>query len=114
MPRLFSAEKSLRVAMLAPPCLPVPPPGYGGTELVVAELIDGLLERGHQVVLFGTQGSTGGYQRRCPVVSPLTRPVWPPDPAKEREHCLRAFEVIRADPIGFDLVHSHCATSVEF
>ncbi|HEV8152187.1 MAG TPA: hypothetical protein VGP78_04600, partial [Solirubrobacteraceae bacterium] len=28
----------LRVALLAPPWIPIPPPGYGGIELVIAEL----------------------------------------------------------------------------
>ena len=41
----------LRVGLLAPPWVPVPPPGYGGTEQVLATLADALVERGHDVVL---------------------------------------------------------------
>ena len=33
----------LRVAVLAPPWIPVPPPGYGGIEAVVALLCEGLV-----------------------------------------------------------------------
>jgi Glycosyl transferases group 1 len=35
----------------------VPPQGYGGIQWVVAQLIDGLLELGHQVCLLGAPGS---------------------------------------------------------
>src|SRR5579871_5542611 len=47
----------LRVAMLAPPWIPVPPPGYGGIESVVGLLADALVERGHDVTLFAAPGS---------------------------------------------------------
>ena len=47
----------LRIALVAPPWLPVPPIGYGGTERVIALLADGLVERGHDVTLFAAAGS---------------------------------------------------------
>ncbi|HXZ98888.1 MAG TPA: glycosyltransferase family 4 protein [Candidatus Binatia bacterium] len=47
----------LRIALIAPPWYPVPPDGYGGTELVVGLLARELRARGHDVVLFGVQGS---------------------------------------------------------
>ena len=37
----------MRVALVAPPCLTVPPQGYGGIEQVVALLANGLSGRGH-------------------------------------------------------------------
>lgn len=37
------------IAMLAPPWIPVPPDGYGGTEQVVALLCEGLVGLGHRV-----------------------------------------------------------------
>ena len=40
-------RRRLRIALVAPPWLPVPPVGYGGTERVIALLADGLVERGH-------------------------------------------------------------------
>ena len=45
--------RPLRIAMVVPPWLSVPPPGYGGLEQVVAGLVDALVERGHAVTLFG-------------------------------------------------------------
>ena len=47
----------LRVAMLAPPWIPIPPPGYGGIEAAVGLLCEGLVASGHDVTLFATPGS---------------------------------------------------------
>ena len=105
-------ERPLHIAMIAPPCIATPPPKYGGTELVVAELIDGLIDRGHRVTLFAAPGSRGGFRRRCEVLSPLGRAVWPPSDAAEALHARLALAEIRASPKAFDLVHSHCPTAV--
>jgi glycosyltransferase involved in cell wall biosynthesis len=43
--------------MVAPPWFPVPPPDYGGIEVVCALLARGLAERGHQVRMFATGDS---------------------------------------------------------
>ncbi|HEY8729223.1 MAG TPA: glycosyltransferase, partial [Acidothermaceae bacterium] len=51
----------MRIGLVAPPWLPVPPPKYGGTEAVVDRLARGFVARGHEVVLFCTGDST------CPV-----------------------------------------------
>src|SRR5436190_1392918 len=47
----------LRIAMLAPPWIPVPAPAYGGIEEVVRLLAAGLVERGHDVTLFAAPDS---------------------------------------------------------
>jgi glycosyltransferase involved in cell wall biosynthesis len=47
----------MRVAILSPVWFPVPPPGYGGIELVVSLLADGLVEAGHDVTLFASGDS---------------------------------------------------------
>ena len=43
----------LHVAMIVPPWFTVPPHGYGGVENVCADLVDGLVDRGHRVTLIG-------------------------------------------------------------
>jgi glycosyltransferase involved in cell wall biosynthesis len=48
----------MRIAQLAPLWESVPPPAYGGTELVVSLLTDELVRRGHDVTLFATGNST--------------------------------------------------------
>jgi glycosyltransferase involved in cell wall biosynthesis len=47
----------MRVAILSPVWFPVPPPGYGGIELIVSLLADGLVEAGHDVTLFASGDS---------------------------------------------------------
>ena len=47
----------LRIAVLSPVWFPVPPTGYGGIELVVSLLTDGLVDAGHDVTLFASGDS---------------------------------------------------------
>ncbi len=47
----------MRIAQVAPLWERVPPPAYGGTELVVAHLANHLVRRGHEVTLFATADS---------------------------------------------------------
>ena len=52
-----TAGPPLRIGMLAPPWVPVPPPAYGGIENVVADLLRALAARGHHVTLVAAPGS---------------------------------------------------------
>lgn len=47
----------MRIALIAPPWLPVPPTGYGGIEAVVAALARELAGRGHHVYLVASGDS---------------------------------------------------------
>jgi glycosyltransferase involved in cell wall biosynthesis len=47
----------LRIAILSPMWFPVPPTGYGGIELIVSLLADGLVDAGHEVTLFASGDS---------------------------------------------------------
>lgn len=47
----------MRIALVCPPWLAVPPKGYGGIEWVVALEADGLVDAGHRVTLFATGDS---------------------------------------------------------
>ena len=47
----------MRIAQVAPLWERVPPPGYGGVELVVGLLTDELVRRGHEVTLFASGDS---------------------------------------------------------
>ncbi len=47
----------MKIAILSTPWIAVPPEGYGGIELVVANLTEGLVKKGHQVMLFATGDS---------------------------------------------------------
>src|SRR5438105_13138955 len=55
-----AAQDALRIAIVAPPWYPLPPRGYGGTELVVHLLHTELRRMGHAVTVFGAEGSDAG------------------------------------------------------
>jgi glycosyltransferase involved in cell wall biosynthesis len=100
----------LRIAMISTPYVAVPPARYGGTELVVSELVNGLALRGHEVELFATGDSTAP----CAVRSHFATPMWPPDPLTEMIHSAWALQAIRKAARRFDLVHAHVATLLPF
>jgi glycosyltransferase involved in cell wall biosynthesis len=96
------------VALLAPPWIPIPPPGYGGIELVIAELAGGLVRRGHDVVLLAAPGSESAAH-----VVPLLEHDHADEIGKtlhDVDHVGRALAVIddaaaRGRP--FDILHDH-------
>jgi glycosyltransferase involved in cell wall biosynthesis len=47
----------VQIAMISPLDMRVPPPGYGGTELIVSLLTEELIQRGHDVTLFASGDS---------------------------------------------------------
>jgi len=54
----------MRVALVAPPFLPVPPIKYGGTELFIAQLAEGLKAAGIDVVVYTNGESTVGVEKK--------------------------------------------------
>ena len=96
----------MRIALLAPVALPVPPHGYGGTEVVVAELADGLVRRGHDVTLFasGDAETRARLRARYPRALEL---VGVTDKARydDLEHAHVAWALSQAS--AFDVVHDH-------
>jgi glycosyltransferase involved in cell wall biosynthesis len=54
----------LKIALIAPPFIAVPPADYGGTELFVAHLAEGLLEAGLEVIVYANGESTVKAERR--------------------------------------------------
>lgn len=102
------AEAPLNVAMLAPPWISVPPPGYGGVESVVDALTEALVRRGHAVTLFCAPGSVSSAKvvtllGECHA-DEIERSLY------EVDHVSRAFEEIDLAPGGgsFDVIHDHC------
>jgi glycosyltransferase involved in cell wall biosynthesis len=90
----------MRIGLIAPPWIPVPPPAYGGTEAVIDNLARGLAKLGHEVFLFTVGNST------CPVgrshlfdgpAHPLGQTV------PEAVHVLAAYEEFQ----HVDIIHDH-------
>jgi glycosyltransferase involved in cell wall biosynthesis len=93
----------MRIAQIAPLLVAVPPKAYGGTERVVAELTDTLVQLGHEVTLF----ASGDSQTRARLVP------WVPtalgfDPAAEvlATH-LGLLTAAYRRAHEFDVIHSH-------
>ena len=102
-------DAALRVALVAPPYLPVPPLGYGGIERVVGVLADGLVARGHEVTVFAAAGSS----TRARLVVPLDSTPLLGDPASVPDdlfHTASAF----LSATEFDLVHDHTGLGPSF
>lgn len=90
----------MRIGLVAPPWIPVPPPSYGGTESVIANLAAELTARGHDVALFTVGSSTSPATRGhffADAVEPLGQSV------TEAAHVLAAYEAL-AD---MDVIHDH-------
>ena len=93
----------LHVAIIAPPWFTVPPRGYGGVENVCADLVTGLIDRGHTVTLVGA-GPSGTPARF------VTTYDQPPsarlgEPLPEVLHAATAARAL-AD-LAPDVVHDH-------
>lgn len=101
----LDAGRSLRIAMVAPPYFTVPPQGYGGTEAVVAGLVDGLVERGHRVTLLaaGRQGTRAQHFVQTWDQPPSAHLG---EPLPEVVNAARVSAVIGSGA-EFDLVHDH-------
>jgi glycosyltransferase involved in cell wall biosynthesis len=91
----------MKIAIIAPPWLPVPPPAYGGTEDVVDRLARGFAAAGSEVLLFATGDST------CPVPTKWVYLRAETDHLGlgiiEVRHLVHAYQAVR----GFDIVHDH-------
>lgn len=96
--------RPLRVAMVAPPWFRIPPTGYGGIESMVAELANGLVERGHHVTLIAAGQPGTRAQHFVPVYAePPSERLGEPMP--EVLHAAAAAAVL-AD-LDIDVVHDH-------
>ncbi len=94
----------MRIAQLAPLAESLPPKLYGGTERVVAWLVDELVDLGHHVTLFASGDSRTKGE---------LHPVWPralrlgrkgADPSAA---CSLLLEAIAKRAAEFDVIHSH-------
>lgn len=98
----------MRIAQLAPTYERVPPPAYGGTELIVHLLTEELVRRGHQVTLFATGDSLTSARLRS--ITPVPVRYGEAGPLRHPEHVQLANAVAcfrEAAAGAFDIVHNH-------
>ncbi len=102
----FSKSKKLRIAQIAPLWITIPPLKYGGIERIIAMLCDGLADKGHEVTLFASPGSTAKGKLISVFDKPLlnakiawSNPIW------NLRNVSLATEM--ANEGKFDIIHSH-------
>jgi hypothetical protein len=93
----------MRIAIIAPPWVPVLPPAYGGTETALDALATGLQALGHDVLLYTTGDTT------CPVptarILPHAADTVGITPATEIDHIVHAYPAARE--WGAHIIHDH-------
>ncbi|RJO59605.1 glycosyltransferase family 4 protein [Candidatus Parcubacteria bacterium] len=105
--------KKLKIAQVAPLAERVPPKKYGGTEIVIYNLVESLITRGHQVTLFARSDSKTSAK-----LSPLYRP----DPRAKKRQSARGYLVpnfwqtlelgrVFENANDFDIIHLHIGTT---
>jgi glycosyltransferase involved in cell wall biosynthesis len=93
----------MRIGLIAPPWVPVPPPAYGGTEAVIDRLARGLVRAGHDVVLAAAANSD------CPVSTVSgTEPADESAPVcgdatRELRHVITSYQGLN----DVDVIHDH-------
>jgi glycosyltransferase involved in cell wall biosynthesis len=98
------SSEHLRIGILAPPMIPIPPPAYSGTERVIAVLAEELQRRGHQITLI----ASGDSQSPGELVPILPESTW-----KRGGETAGIATLVLSSAIAwrlqdrFDLVHSH-------
>ena len=93
----------MRIAQIAPLCERVPPPAYGGTEIVVSLLTEELVRRGHEVTLFasGDSQTQARLEASCP--KSLRKASSTEITVYQNLQLNRVF----SQAAEFDLIHSH-------
>lgn len=101
----------MKIAIVSEPYVPVPPIKYGGTELVIFNLIKGLKEEGHEPILIGP----GDSKVDCEVIPTVEKSVFFPRNPKDVPEFKKQISDIhkntekiisRVAPM-VDVIHSH-------
>ncbi len=101
----------MKIAIVGSPYIPVPPVKYGGTERVIANLIKGLKETGHEPILLGPGDSKPGC-RLVPIVDkhiffPKTqseKPAFDAEVQRIRKYTVEKLKELESE---IDFIHAH-------
>ncbi len=98
----------MKIGVIAPPWIQIPPPKYGGIELVIYNLVEGLHALGHEVILFAPRDSKVSCRlmpymegdQRCGLNSSIESKVFVGELANKYAFSMAAYE-------GVDIIHCH-------
>jgi len=102
----------LRIALIAAPFIAVPPADYGGTELFVAHLAEGLQKSGIEVVVYTNGESTVNAERR----SLYSESQWPIKVSEQTwvKHLNHEAWAIEDAAKDCDVIHVQSAQAIAF
>lgn len=95
----------MKVALVAPQFEAIPPVGYGGTELVAANIIKGLMARGHKVTVYASADSK--TKAKVKPVAPMA--IWKSKRQAYSDTFYQSLELdmVREDEQKYDIIHNH-------
>jgi len=102
----------MKIAHIAPPWIAIPPKNYGGTEIVIYNLVEAEVAQGHEVTLF----APGDARTSATLISFFPKSLleegvpWQGH-LKAYYHLHKAVEYIQAHE--FDVVHTHLSSSAD-
>lgn len=102
----------MKIAHIAPPWIAIPPRNYGGTEIVLYNLVEEQVAQGHDVTLF----APGDARTSAKLISFFPRSLiaagvpWQGH-LKAYYHLSQAVEYIKEH--DFDIVHTHLSSSAD-
>lgn len=100
----------MRIAIVSPVMMPVPPIAYGGIQHIVDEVANGLARRGHEVTVFCAGGSTIAGEN---IVRVESSPYPTADcPERNRDWEKRQFLAVLEREKEFDAIHFHYEPAV--
>ena len=100
----------MNIALIAAPFIPIPPPGYGGTELFVGHLAVGLQREGIKAVVYSNGESTVNVERRW-IYQRSEWPIKQPEQAWIRELNHTAWSIRDASQ-HCDVIHLQSAAGI--
>jgi glycosyltransferase involved in cell wall biosynthesis len=101
----------MRIAQVAPLWERVPPDKYGGTERVIHNLVEGLVDRGHDVTLF----ASGDSCTRAQLIAVVPRHLRAEGIAWDNHlFPLMSFAAAFERAEEFDVIHTHLNTPTDF
>ncbi|HEY4033243.1 MAG TPA: glycosyltransferase family 4 protein [Ktedonobacteraceae bacterium] len=102
----------MKIAQIAPPWIPVPPKNYGGTETVIAHLVEELVALKHEVTLFAPADSNTSAELVSFFPHSLADEGVPWEAhLKAAYHIFKSIEYIKSH--HFDIVHIHLSSPAD-